>query len=128
MSPWPRSRRVRRGPAGSRPRLARRRRSTRSHWACARSRGAPATGPPCRPSARGWALGGRGSRGAHLAGAQQAIAQLALLLGTGVERDRVGQAVEAREPEETLEERRRPVEDRAELRAPGILDQAALLE
>src|SRR4051812_3891803 len=63
-----------------------------------------------------------------LAGAQQALAQLALLLGGWVERRRVGQRVHRRETEQALEERGRAVEDRAELGAAAILDQATLLE
>ena len=68
---------------------------------------------------------GRGRR-ALLAGAQQALAQLALLLGRRVEGGRVGQRVEAGEPEELLEQLRAAIERGAEARAARLLHQPAL--
>src|SRR6266540_3670643 len=65
---------------------------------------------------------------ALLPGAQQLVAQLLLVLGARPEAFDVGQRVERLEPEELLEEWRRAIEDRAELRAPALLDQAAVLE
>ena len=61
-----------------------------------------------------------------LSGLEQALAQLALVLGRRVEPGRVGQGVEAGEPEEALEQLRRPVDGGAEARAARLLDQAAL--
>ena len=46
--------------------------------------------------------------------------------GLGIPLRRVGQLVDRPEPEQLEEERRGPVQDRAELRAAGLLDQAAL--
>src|SRR5919206_4116501 len=64
--------------------------------------------------------------GARLAGAQQAVAQVGLLVGAGVPPRRVGQVVERGEAEELEEQRRRAVEHGAELRAARLLDQAPL--
>ena len=59
-------------------------------------------------------------------GLEQPLAQLALVLGAGVEARRVGQLVEPGEAEEALEQLR-GLEDRgAEPRAARLLDQAAL--
>src|SRR4051812_14611362 len=60
---------------------------------------------------------GDSALGALLARAEQALAQLRLLLRRGVEGRELGQIVEPGEAEQLLEERRRPVEHRAELRA-----------
>src|SRR3982750_4679510 len=68
------------------------------------------------------------SAGALLAGAQELAPELLRVLGARLERPEVGQRGEVFEPEELLEERRGAVEDRAELAAPLLLDQAALLE
>src|SRR4051812_30580227 len=71
--------------------------------------------------------GGTGSAlGALLAGLEQALAQLRLLLRRGVEAGEVGQRVEPFEAEQLLEERGGAVQHGAELRAPRLLDQAAL--
>ena len=64
--------------------------------------------------------------GADVAGAEQPLAQLVLLVGRRVPGARVGQVVERVEAEELEEQRRRAVEDGAELRAARLLDQPAL--
>ena len=65
--------------------------------------------------------------GARLAGLEQPLAQVGLLLGRRVPRARRRAASSSDGQAEELEEqRRRAVEDRAELRAPGLLDQPAL--
>src|SRR4051794_5636443 len=63
---------------------------------------------------------------ALLAGLQQPLAQLLLLLGSGIEARQLGQLVEPAQAEELLEQRGGAVEHRAELRAPGLLDDPAL--
>ena len=63
---------------------------------------------------------------AHVAGLEQALAQLVLLAGRGVPARGVGQVADRGEAEELQEQRRRAVEDGAELRAAGFLDQPAL--
>src|SRR5690348_12075436 len=70
--------------------------------------------------------GGRGLRrgspaGSRLARAQQAIAQIGLLLGRRVPLRRIGQVVQRAQAEELEEERRRAVQDGAELRTPALL-------
>src|SRR3954454_14724131 len=69
--------------------------------------------------------GGRAGRPgrALLAGLEQAVAQLGLLLRRRVPLPGVRQVLERLEPEQLQEERRRAVEHRAELRAPRLLDQ-----
>src|SRR5438067_2050290 len=95
----------------------------------ARSRAARPTAGTSRGSPGTRALAGCcRAAGAQLAGPQQAIAQLAFLLGTRVERGRVGQRIDSTEAEQALEERGRPVEDRAELRAAAVFYQPPLLE
>src|ERR1700704_4495497 len=69
---------------------------------------------------------GLGGLRALLARAQQALAQLALLLRGRVEGRRVGESVEAGEAEQALEQLRAAVEHGAEARAPRLLDQPAL--
>src|SRR3954451_8320378 len=69
--------------------------------------------------------GGRNGR-ALLAGLEQAVAQLGLLLRARVPLRGIGQAFERIEAEQLEEQRRRPVEHRAELRPAGLLDEAAL--
>src|SRR5215212_2914402 len=64
--------------------------------------------------------------GARLAGAQEALADVALVLRRGVEGRRVRQRVEPTQPEQLLEQLGGAVHDRAEARAPGLLDQPAL--
>src|SRR4051794_17778157 len=73
---------------------------------------------PCR-SAVGHARAG-------LAGSQQALAQLGLLLGRGVPLRHGGQVVHSAQPEELQKARRRAIEHGAELRAPRLLDEPAL--
>src|SRR3954470_2451381 len=68
----------------------------------------------------------RSALGALLARAEQALAQLRLLLGRGVERRELGQGVEPGEAEQLLEQRRRPVQHGAELRAARFLDEPTL--
>src|SRR4051795_6601735 len=63
---------------------------------------------------------------ALLAGLEQALAQLRLLLRRGVEAGEVGQRVEPFEAEQLLEQRGGAVQHGAELRAARLLDQAAL--
>jgi hypothetical protein len=70
----------------------------------------------------------QGSAGALLSGLQQLRAKLLGVLCARLERLEVGERGEVLEPEELLEERRSAVEDRAELAAALLLDQAALLE
>src|SRR5688500_11589655 len=66
------------------------------------------------------------STGACVAGLEEALAQLALLLRRRIELARVRERVEAAQPEQALEEVGSAVEDRAELGAPRLLDQPAL--
>src|SRR4051795_7059957 len=100
------------------------------------ARAAPAAGAAAghAPGGGGGAAGGRsraGSRagrparrggGALLAGAQQALAQVGLLLGRRVPLRRVRQVLERAQAEELQEQRGRAVEHRAELRAARLLD------
>ena len=67
-----------------------------------------------------------GRLGPFLAGAQQAVAQRGLVLRARVPLRRVGQLVDRLQPEQLEEQRRRAVQHGAELRAAGLLDQAAL--
>src|SRR4051794_11703401 len=55
---------------------------------------------------------------------QQTVAQGRLLLRRGVPLGDVREVVRAAEPEQLQEQRRRAVQHGAELRAPGLLDQA----
>ena len=64
--------------------------------------------------------------GAGLAGAQQSIAQLGLLLGARVPLPDVGQLVQRAQAEQLEELCGRAVHDRAELGASGLLHQSAL--
>ena len=79
-----------------------------------------------RPAKR--SAGGGGVARALLAGAQQAVAQVGLLLGRGIPLHDARQRLERVQPEELEEEVGRAVQDGAELRAPRLLDEAALLE
>ena len=63
---------------------------------------------------------------AGLAGAQQAVAQRGRLLRARVPLREVGQLLGRVQPEQLQEQRRGAVEDGAELRAAGLLDQPAL--
>ncbi len=63
---------------------------------------------------------------ARLAGAQQALAQVGLLLGRRVPLRDVGQLLQRAQPEQLEELRARAVEDGAELRATRLFDQPAV--
>jgi hypothetical protein len=93
------------------------------------SRAGATSTPPAASSPRERLSRGRpnaGAAGARLAGAQQPLAQLGLLLGGRVPARDVGQLVERAQAEQLQELGARAVQDRAELRAAGLLDQAAL--
>src|SRR5258708_6621569 len=64
--------------------------------------------------------------GARLAGAEQAVAQLGLLLGARVPAGHVGELLEAAQAEELQELGGGAVLQRAELRVACLLDQAAI--
>src|SRR3984893_14495621 len=68
----------------------------------------------------------RADAGASLAGAQQTLAQLPLLLRGRVPAGDIGQLPEGAEPEQLQEPCARSVQDRAELGVAGLFDQAAL--
>src|SRR5215217_9535916 len=70
------------------------------------------------------ALAGRA--GARLAGAQEPLADAALVLGSRVERGRVRQRVEPGEAEQLLEQLGGAVHHRPEAGPPRLLDQPAL--
>src|SRR5690348_8767454 len=88
----------------------------------------PASGRLRRGGCRGRRLRPRRAARPLLAGLQEPVAELRLLLGRRVPLGRVGEVLEGLEAEELQEQRRRAVQDGAELRAPGLLDQAALEE
>src|SRR3954462_3514794 len=67
-----------------------------------------------------------GAAGTRLAGAQEALAYVALVLGTRVEGGGIGERVEPREAEQLIEQLGAPVHHSAEAGPPGFLDQAAL--
>src|SRR5256885_9602544 len=75
-----------------------------------------------RAALESWAL----ATGSLLPGLEQPLANLALLLRSGVERGDVGKLVEPVEAEQALEQLGGAVEHRAELRAARLLDEAAL--
>src|SRR5512139_3359647 len=81
---------------------------------------------PPRPPPAPAPLPARPSLDPLLTRLQQALAQLALVLRRRVELRRIRKGVEAREPEELLEQRGGPVGDRTELRPPTLLDHPAL--
>src|SRR5947209_18936199 len=80
------------------------------------------------PAPRRRRASARFAAGARLAGAEQPVAQLGLLLGARVPAGHVGQLVEIAQAEELQELRRRPVLDRPELRLARLLTQPALEE
>ena len=81
---------------------------------------------PTRPAPPGAAAPPAAGTGARLAGPQQALAQLGLLLGRRIPARDVRQLVERAQAEQLQEQRRRAVEDGAELRVARLLDQPAL--
>src|SRR4051794_13581346 len=68
----------------------------------------------------------RRAAGARLAGAQEALADVALVLRSRVERRRVRQRVQPAEAEQLLEQLGGAVHDGSEPGPPGLLDQPSL--